>query len=55
VAAGVRLLQCQEQARAAVIKSLEDAHAEAERDGWHSLDDVLAEADGIIAAMRERG
>lgn len=52
VAAGVSLLKRQEQARAAFIKSLEDAQAEAERDGWHSLEDVLAEADEIIAAMR---
>jgi hypothetical protein len=32
---------------------LEDAEAEAERDGWHSLDDVLAETDTIIASMRD--
>ncbi len=53
VAAGVSLLQRQEQARAQFIKSLEDAEAEAERDGWHSLDEVLAEADRIIAAKRD--
>ena len=29
------------------------AEAEAEREGWHSLDDVLAEADAIIAAKRD--
>jgi putative addiction module CopG family antidote len=52
VAAGVSLLQRQERARAEFIASLEEAEAEAERDGWHSLDDVLAEADRIIAAKR---
>ena len=55
VAAGISLLQRQETARAAFIKSLEDAEAEGERDGWHSLEDVLAEADKIIASMRNRG
>jgi putative addiction module CopG family antidote len=53
VAAGVSLLQRQEQARAAFITSLEHAEAEAERDGWHSLEDVLAEADVVIAALRD--
>jgi antitoxin ParD1/3/4 len=53
VASGVSLLQRQEQARSAFITSLEDAEAEAERDGWHSLDDVLAETDTIIASMRD--
>jgi antitoxin ParD1/3/4 len=53
VASGVSLLQRQEQARSAFIRSLEDAEAEAERDGWHSLEDVLAEADTIIASMRD--
>ena len=53
VVAGASLLQRQEQARAAFVASLEAAEAEAERDGWHSLDDVLAEADEIIAAKRD--
>lgn len=48
VAAGVGLLQRQEQARAAFIRSLEDAQAEGERDGFHELDQVLAEVDAII-------
>lgn len=55
VSAGVSLLQRQEEARAAFIKSLEEAEAKAERDGWHSLEDVLAEADEIIASMRAAG
>jgi putative addiction module CopG family antidote len=53
VAAGVSLLQRQEQARTDFVASLEAAEAEADRDGWHSLDDVLAEADRIIAAKRD--
>ena len=53
VRTGVDLLRRRETARAEFIKSLEDAQAEAERDGWHSLEDVMAEADEIIASMRE--
>jgi putative addiction module CopG family antidote len=53
VAAGVSLLQRQEQARADFVASLEAAEAEAEREGWHSLDDVMAEADQIIAAKHD--
>ena len=48
VAAGVSLLQRQDQARAAFIRSLEDAQAEGERDGFYELDQVLAEVDAII-------
>jgi antitoxin ParD1/3/4 len=48
VAAGVSLLQRAEAERAAFIRSLEEAQAEAEREGWHELDDVLAEVDAII-------
>jgi putative addiction module CopG family antidote len=53
VAAGVSLLQQAEAEVAAFVRSLEAARAEAERDGWHSLDEVLAEADRIIAAKRD--
>ena len=53
VRAGVDLLRRRETARAEFIKSLENAQAEAERDGWHSLENVMAEADEIIASMRE--
>ncbi len=53
VAAGVSLLRHQEQARAEFVASLEAAEAESERDGWHSLEEVLAEADEIIAAKRD--
>jgi putative addiction module CopG family antidote len=52
VAAGVSLLRRQEQARADFVASLEAAETEAARDGWHSLDEILAEADHVIAAKR---
>jgi antitoxin ParD1/3/4 len=53
VAAAIGLLQRAEAERTAFIASLEAAEAEADRDGWHSLDDVLAEMDQIIAAKRD--
>ncbi len=52
LATSVSLLQRAEAARAEFIASLEEAEAEAEHDGWRSLDDVMAEADQIIAAKR---
>jgi antitoxin ParD1/3/4 len=51
VAAGVRLLREQRAARAAFLRSLEEAEAEADRDGWLSLDEVMADADAIIAGL----
>ncbi len=53
VAAGVSLLRRAEAERAAFVRSLEEAESEADREGWHSLDDVMAEADQIIAAKRD--
>ena len=50
VVAGLDLLQRQERARTSFVASLEAAEADSERNGWHSLQDVLAEADQIIAA-----
>jgi hypothetical protein len=47
------MLQRAEAERAAFIASLEAAEAEADREGWHSLDDVLTEMDQIIAAKRD--
>ena len=52
VAAGVSLLQRMESERAAFVRSLEEAEAEADRDGWHTLDEVMAEAEQIIATKR---
>ena len=48
VAAGVSLLRRAEAERAAFIRSLEEAQSEAKREGWHQLDEVLAEVDAII-------
>ena len=52
-AAGVNLLRRAEAERAAFIASLEAAEAEANRDGWVSLDEMLAEMDAIIAEKRD--
>jgi putative addiction module CopG family antidote len=52
VAAGVSLLQRAELEHAAFVRSLEEAEAEADREGWHSLDEVMADAEQIIAAKR---
>lgn len=52
VAAGVSLLRRAERERASFLRSLEEAEAEADREGWHSLEDVMAEAEQIIAAKR---
>jgi Arc/MetJ-type ribon-helix-helix transcriptional regulator len=48
VTAGVSLLQRAEAARAASIASLDEAQAQGEREGFHELDDVLAEIHAII-------
>jgi hypothetical protein len=48
VAAGLSLLRRAEAERATFIRSLDEAQAEAEHEGWHALDDVLAEVDAII-------
>ena len=52
LAAGVRLLQLQEEARAAFVTSLEDAEAESERHGFRTLGDLDAEMTGIIDEAR---
>jgi len=39
-----------QRAAASGTGPLEEAEAESERDGWHSLDDVLADMDAMIAA-----
>ena len=48
LAAGVRLLQRQEEARAAFVASLEEAEAESEQLGFCRLEDIDAEMRGII-------
>jgi putative addiction module CopG family antidote len=52
IAAGLSLLQRQEQARAEFIVSLEEAEAEGERVGFYTIDDVHAEMTGIIDRAR---
>ena len=51
VAAGVDLLRRAEAERAAFIASLEEAEAEADRDGWLTLDEVMRDVDAAIAEM----
>jgi len=48
VRAGLRLLQDDEDRRQAFSAMLRDVRAEADRDGTHSADDILAEMDAII-------
>jgi len=56
VAAGVSLLRRAEAARAEFIASLEEAEAESEREGWHTIDDVHAEMTALIdEARRAKG
>jgi antitoxin ParD1/3/4 len=53
---GLRMLQEAEERRRAFAKSLDDAVAEAERDGWISAEDALTEMDRVIDELeREHG
>jgi antitoxin ParD1/3/4 len=52
LAAGVRLLKEADAEVTDFVRSLEDARSEAGREGWYSLDEVMAEADEIIAGKR---
>jgi antitoxin ParD1/3/4 len=45
----LRGLKERREARAAFTKTLEDAREEADRLGWYTADEVLAEMDAIIA------
>ena len=47
---GLRMLQEAEERRRAFNKSLDDAIARSERDGYVELEDVLADIDAIIEA-----
>lgn len=49
VRAGLNLVRRRDTARADFIASLEAAQRDGERNGFHSLDNVLAELDDIIA------
>ncbi len=50
VATGVGLVRRLEAERAAFVKTLEDAEAESDRDGWSSLEEVEAEMRQVIRA-----
>lgn len=54
VRAAMRLLQEQEEARAAFVQSLEDATAESRRDGFLTAEEVEASARTAIAKVRDR-
>lgn len=51
---GLRLLQDRAAGRAAFEKTLIEAQAEADRDGTHDMEDVMAELDQIIAAAERK-
>jgi putative addiction module CopG family antidote len=54
VAAGLRLLRQADNEVAAFVASLEDARAEAERDGWISLDEMTDDMDRVMREMADR-
>lgn len=54
VRAGVQLLQRAEAEVVEFVASLETARDEANRDGWVSLDEMLAEMDQIISDTADR-
>ena len=54
VRAAFSLLQRAKGERTAFIASLEEAEAEADRDGYFTLDEVLAETAAIIEAAKQR-
>jgi len=53
VAAGVGLLRQAEAEVADFVRSLEDARAEAERDGWVSLEEMKTDMDRIISGTAD--
>ena len=54
VRSAMRLLQEREEARAAFVRSLEEATAEAMRDGFLSIEEVEADAMAAIAEVRDQ-
>ena len=52
VAAGVGLLQRQEQARAELLASVLAAEEEADRDGYLTVDDMMARVEARLAQRR---
>jgi len=53
VRSALRLLQEQEEQRRYLLKLVREAEAEADREGTHSLEDVLAEMDAVIDSPDE--
>lgn len=49
VRSGLRLLQEAEERRACFNRMLDDVRAKADREGYHTVGEVLAEIDAIIA------
>jgi hypothetical protein len=49
VAAGVRLLQRQNEARSDFVASLDESIAEGERDGFFNIEEVECDIDEVIA------
>lgn len=54
VRAGLRMLQEAEERRLAFVRTLDEARAEAERDGWATAEEALAEMDAIIEAAEAK-
>jgi antitoxin ParD1/3/4 len=52
---GLRMVQEAEERRRAFVATLEAAEAEADRDGWVSLDTVLSDLDAIIEEEEAKG
>jgi antitoxin ParD1/3/4 len=55
VRSALRLLQEREEARTAFVKSLEQATAEGEHDGFRTGQQIEASVMAVIAEVRERG
>jgi antitoxin ParD1/3/4 len=53
VRSGLRLLQEQEEARREFVESLREAEEEADREGWLSTEEVIAEAREIVRSRRK--
>ena len=55
VAAGLRLLQQADAEVAAFVRSLEDAQAEGERNGFLTIDEVCQDLDALIEELDHTG
>ncbi|HTW50694.1 MAG TPA: type II toxin-antitoxin system ParD family antitoxin [Stellaceae bacterium] len=52
IRSGLRLLQEQQEARRAFEATLREAEEEADRDGWLTTDEVMADLDAVIKKHR---